>query len=889
MDKQNIETIYPLAPLQQAFLWHSLQTSSHAGLIHMRCTLRGALDPNTLKLAWESIISSHPALRTSVHWESVKQPLQVVARHITLPWSQLDWRHLEDPQSALNDFLATDRDRGFDLTQAPIMRLAVIRLTETDYELVWSCHHLMVDGWSGVLVLNQVMDCYDALRQNQPLPTPDAPSYQAYIRWLKQQDQTAAAEFWRETLQGFGKPTPLPVSLIWKAERKAEGRNEKAETRRQEAGVRNQESGVKNSPTSRPPRLPASPSLTLPPDATAQLQDCLRSRRLTLNTLLQGVWALLLYSYSGEADVLFGATVSGRQGNLAGVDVIVGLLVNVLPVRVQVRSDETVLDWLQRLQIQQAATSRYAYASPAQIQAWSEFPGRLFDSLLVIENYPVQTVKPNRCVQVDNVQSGIVSAYGLTVIIKPGEALTLMLQTADQCFEGEILNTLLNQFEAVLMAIIENPVRSIREILPLMEGAIASNQTSSMQPALQTPPNLSREELEGWFFSPRNPLELKLTEIWESVLGVRPLSIDASFFDLGGNSLLAVQLFNQMQQELNCTLPLSSLFQAPNVHQFAALLSQDQPASQWSSLAPIQLSGFRLPFFFHGGSADALTWARFSHLLGTERPFYALQRPDLSGGEVIHITVEALASACIQEMRMVQPSGPYLVGGHCLGGAVAFEIAQQLQSQGEEIVSVILIDAYRPESLPETVLTQLQTQLRLGVFWLRKNYYYHGGWEKLAQLPGKVWRRLQPSLRSLNPLSIRNTAPPRPDRLYPDLEGRETPPNYSSAANSADRSASLPQNAEPTIPYEYRYARAQEANERAAEQYIPQPYSGRIKLFRANIQILDWYFGAALGWQTVAKDAIEITQIPGFFGNLFNQQSGPLLAEQVKTYLSTLK
>jgi len=122
------------------------------------------------------------------------------------------------------------------------------------------------------------------------------------------------------------------------------------------------------------------------------------------------VWALLLYSYSGEADVLFGATVSGRQGNLAGVDVIVGLLVNVLPVRVQVRSDETVLDWLQRLQIQQAATSRYAYASPAQIQAWSEFPGRLFDSLLVIENYPVQTVKPNRSVQVDNVQSEIVSA-----------------------------------------------------------------------------------------------------------------------------------------------------------------------------------------------------------------------------------------------------------------------------------------------------------------------------------------------------------------------------------------------------------------------------------------------------------------------------------------------
>ncbi|MEO0537096.1 MAG: condensation domain-containing protein [Cyanobacteria bacterium P01_A01_bin.123] len=212
MDKQNIETLYPLAPLQQAFLWHSLQASSQAGLLHMRCTLRGELDPDLLRQAWEFVVSQHPVLRTSVHWEAVKQPLQVVAKQVTLPWVQLDWRDHKDPQQALTEFLANDRDRGFDLTQAPISRLALIRLSETDSELIWSCHHLTLDGWSGALVLNQVLNTYETLHQGKPPADKPAPTYQTYLRWLKQQNEATAATFWKETLQGFTTPTPRPAS-----------------------------------------------------------------------------------------------------------------------------------------------------------------------------------------------------------------------------------------------------------------------------------------------------------------------------------------------------------------------------------------------------------------------------------------------------------------------------------------------------------------------------------------------------------------------------------------------------------------------------------------------------------------------------------------------------
>ncbi|MEM9266720.1 MAG: alpha/beta fold hydrolase [Cyanobacteria bacterium P01_F01_bin.13] len=848
MDKRNIETIYPLTPLQQAFLWHSLRTSAQDGLIHMRCTLQGDVDVLPLQQAWETVVSRHPVLRTSVHWEGVKQPLQVVARNVTTPWIYLDWRECTDQKTALANFLSEDRDRSFTLTQAPISRLALIRLGESKYELVWSCHHLLLDGWSGALVFNQVFDCYETVRQGQSPVVAPGPTYQSYARWLKQQDEVTAATFWQEALKGFTVPTRLPGL-------------ENAEGTGEESSACHVFSG----------------------EMTAGVQTFLRSHRLTLNTLMQGVWALLLHSYSSNLDVLFGATVSGRQGDLAGVESIVGLLINVLPVRVQVLAEQAVVDWLQSVQTQQASASRYAYASPDQIQGWSEVSGRLFKSLLVIENYPIQP-SSDRSLQVDNMQSGLVSTYDLTVIVKPGDRLTVMLQAKDA--ESQVLPVLLTQFETVLAAIVEHPHQSVDEVLPAQRLVAPLTEGTS-----NTAVSLSRDHLEGSFFAPSNPLELKLSQIWESVLGVRPLSVEDSFFDIGGDSLLAVQLFNEMQQQLDCGLPLATLFQAPSVRQFARLLSQEQPVSQWSSLVPIQTTGSRISFFFHGGSADALTWARFSNMLGTDRPFYALQRPDLDGSEVTHTTVEALATDCIKEMRMVQPKGPYLVGGHCLGGAVAFEIAQQLQADGEDVASVVLIDAYRPEKLPETVLIKLQSRLQLGIFWMRKNYYYHGGLEKLSLLPKKILQKIIPTRSPLNPLVSREF---ETDQQSSSLENFETTQNPSElggreATNTHSLTTDPTLSAKPQVPYEYRYARAQKANELAAERYIPQPYVGQVKLFRAEIQILDWYFGRQLGWQTVAKDDVEVTEIPGFFGNLFNQGSTPLLVEQVKAYLAELE
>ncbi|NEO57605.1 MAG: hypothetical protein F6K54_33770 [Okeania sp. SIO3B5] len=827
MEKQNIEAIYPLTSLQQAFLWHSLQTSSQTGLLHISCDLHGEVNSVILKQAWEFVFSIHPALRTSVNWESDKQPLQVVDKQVTLPWVQLDWREKDDRDSVLADFLVKDHNEGFDLTQAPMSRVALIQLTDLDYKLIWSCHHLMLDGWSEAIVLNQVFDSYETLLKGESPSMGELQTFQNYILWLKQQDEFTASHFWKKILGGFTTPTPLPIS----------------------------QSRDKISPETE------SLSIIISEETTNNIGSFLRSHKLTLNSIIQGIWALLLYTYSGNNDILFGATVSGRQGDLLGVETIVGLLNNVLPVRVQISPAENILTWLQNLQTQQTKASKYGYASLVQIQTWSQLPKSLFDSLLVIKNHPIKIGESCKSLQVDNVESDIISPYNLTIVVIPRNTLTVKLCYQNQHFEPQIIQTLLEQFEKILNNIIQNPSKAIADIIPLTNSVISENQSPKTVSNTNYSLKLNKKEIKSGFFTPQNPIEFKLTQIWESVLGVSPLNLEASFFDLDGNSLMAVELFNQMQHQLNCTLPLASLFQAPNVRKFALLLSQEQPVSQWSSLVPINSHGSRLPFFFHGGSADALTWARFSRLLGTDQPFYALQRPELSGEEVSQNTVESLAEICVQEIRIAQPKGPYLIGGHRFGGVVAFEIAQQLQAQGEDIASLILIDAYCPNSQSTNAISELQTKLQFGVYWVRKNYYYHGGWDKIKELPQKVWQKLGKQ---------KKTRPKTIDKVS------EMPKNTSAPAKTTKSKMS----------YEALYACVQQANKIAENLYLPQPYSGKIKLFRAEVQMLDWHIGFPLGWQKVAKDEIEVTNIPGFFGNLFNQKSRLLLVEQVKNYLN---
>ncbi|MCP4660178.1 MAG: non-ribosomal peptide synthetase, partial [bacterium] len=251
------------------------------------------------------------------------------------------------------------RDRGFELGAAPLMRLALFELGEGAFQFTWSFHHLYLDGWSQALVLGDMFRCYAALAQGRPPSLSRSRPYRDYIAWLERQDPEEAGSYWQELLRGFTSPTLLG--------RQDDSPGEHRDYR--QAGLR------------------------LSDASSSGLQSLARNHRLTLNTLVQGAWAVLLGRYSGQGDVVFGATVSGRPAELPGVESIAGLFINTLPVRVQVDPGEPLVPWLEQFQARQAELRRYEHSPLDQVQKWSGLPAgqALFDHILVFENYPVDS------------------------------------------------------------------------------------------------------------------------------------------------------------------------------------------------------------------------------------------------------------------------------------------------------------------------------------------------------------------------------------------------------------------------------------------------------------------------------------------------------------------
>jgi hypothetical protein len=439
----NVEAIYPLSNMQQGLLFQTLYSETWEYFQQVSYTLRGRLDPAALKRAWERVVERHPVLRTLFMWERADKPLQVVRRKVTLPWVTFDWRGVPEPeqQGRLEAFLEADRELGFDLSKAPLMRTALIRLDEEKYQFTWSYHHILMDGWSGTAVRNEVFALYHAFCQGRDLEIPRPRPYRDYIAWLQQQDLRAAEEFWREQLGGFHAPTPVRLG---------------------------------------PPPPPAAErrrdydqwGTQLPPEATAAMQSFVRQHRLTSNTLLKGMWALLLSHYAGERDVLFGSVVSGRPAELEGVETMVGVFINTLPVRVRVEPDEPLLPWLKRMQAQQAEMSQFEYTPLSDIRGWSEVPRPqpLFESILVFQNFPHEAggdaaagAAPQG-LEVSEPRVVIRNNYPFTLRSGPDPGVLNVLYDCRR-FEKASIARVMRQVETLLGRMVSRPEATLAELL----------------------------------------------------------------------------------------------------------------------------------------------------------------------------------------------------------------------------------------------------------------------------------------------------------------------------------------------------------------------------------------------------------------------------------------
>jgi amino acid adenylation domain-containing protein len=430
--------------------------------VQWSCTLHGNLHVSAFKRAWQRVVDRHTVLRTVFSWDLRDEPFQVVFRDAELPWRQHDWRRMSsvEQEQHLEAFFEEDRKQGFELSKAPLMRLTLIQLAENVSQCVWSLHHLLLDGWSRPLLLQEVFQMYDAFCTGRELRLDVSHPYGDYIAWLQRQDLSQAGQFWRQMLKGFTTPTVLNV-------RKDHGSS----------------SSKKESSAEQSMRLSAA--------ETAALQALAQQHYLSLNTLVQGAWALLLSRYSGQEDVVFGATVAGRPTDLVGSESMIGLFINTLPVRARVSPEVLLLPWLQELQSQQVEARQYVYSSLVQVQGWSDVLRGLplFESLLVFENYPARTAiqEWNSSLDIRHVRVVSSTNYPLTVVAVPGPELTLRIGYQCDRFTTAMITRILRHLRTLLEGMLANPAQRLTD-LPMLTASerhqllVEQNNTSRAYP-----------------------------------------------------------------------------------------------------------------------------------------------------------------------------------------------------------------------------------------------------------------------------------------------------------------------------------------------------------------------------------------------------------------------
>jgi amino acid adenylation domain-containing protein/non-ribosomal peptide synthase protein (TIGR01720 family) len=535
----DVEDIYPLSPMQQ--LYYAIEAAdARLGLEQWTATIRGPLDAGALKRAWAATLDAHTILRTSFVSDGLPEPLQIVHRRVDAAWHEADWRGLaaDEQRERLAAHLGADRDRGFDLAAGPLARFSLIRQDDQTWRFVWTTHHLLIDGWSWPLVFAAVSAAYDADVRTGAAAHGSGSRFRDYVAWIAREPEAGAEAFWRAHFKGLSAP-PLV----------ARGRPHVAAS----AGAVTEAGGVLG----------------------RELADALRAKarqeRVSLNTLVQGAWAVVLAELTGARDVVLGVTLSGRPPELSGVDAIVGPCVTNLPLRVAVAPGESLAAWLRGIHEGQHAIGRYPAASLARVQQWSGLPwqSRLFDNLLVFQNYrvdeSVRRLGPD--VRLEDLVGPERTNYPLTAVVVPTPEIEVRVAGDGRHLGSDVVQSVLEDFRAALGALAAPGALVVADVLAAVHragrarGGDGDARAAADRPAAAT------------YVAPRTEAEKTIVRIWQEAFETDRVGVEDNFFDLGGHSLLMIQVHARIRDAFQAPVPIVALFQYPTAGALARHLA----------------------------------------------------------------------------------------------------------------------------------------------------------------------------------------------------------------------------------------------------------------------------------------------------------------------------
>jgi thioesterase domain-containing protein/acyl carrier protein len=810
---KNVADIYPLTGMQQMMLIRALSDRRSPLFVEqLSCTIEGLLDAARVRQAWQRTAERHPALRTAIVWQELDRPLQVVRERVDLPFEEHDWRQHTEAQQAQRfaEWSAAAEQHPFDLTQAPLLRLDLFRLADERYRFYCGAHHILFDGWSLAILVADVLEMYGALMMNRAFSAPKPAGFREYVNWLARQDTAAAERFWRTTLSDFRSATPIGFRRPTQAADAAD--------------------------------VYEACSARLSPEDAAPMKEVLRQRQLTLSTLIHAAWALLLARHSGRRDVVFGTTMSGRPADLLGVNKMIGPFINNVPLRVRFGGEQSVAAWLRQVQSSLGELTAYQHTPQTEIERHSELERhtRLFESLVVLENYPRTSaeIEAQLGLRISDLQATATTVYPLSLVVLPDD-LTLKLRFDRRRLTSAEANDLLGEFVELLPSLAsaaEGPLEEFLRPSRVDSSAVAPaatwDFTAPHGAAADTPATLSSE-----YVAPRDAIERTLVSIWCELTGRKKVGVRDNFFELGGDSLMAVRLMAEVERQFGRKLPLVWLFQDPTIERLAEVLrSGDQPSACLVPIRP-QRAGSRPPLFCaHPAGGTVFCYRELARLLPDDQPLYGLQARGIDGREPPRARLEEMAADYVAELRKVQPVGPYFLLGWSLGGLIVFEMARQLASRGDRTALVAIIDA---------------GMIRPGETFSEDDFL-----PMLLQLFPDELRPTEEELKNLQP---------------------EEQLEYFRVRAERARLVAMGDS-----PIEDQHVfQVFQANMSALIDYRPEPFAGKLTLIRAEQDATPMHGERFMGWGPWALDGVDEYRIAGEHVNLFREPYITELAAQV--------
>ena len=435
-----IKDIYGLVPLQQGILFHSIYNKDTGIYLNqLTANLYGDVNLQIFQECWNELLLRHDILRSSFHWKELESPVQAVHGPLKIPWANEDWRDMspDDQYQKFESFIKADRAKGFDLEKPPLVRIFIVKLDDKKYRFCLSHHHIVMDGWSRSNLFKELFYRYEHAINKTPVSLDPITPFKKFVEKMTGPGSNDTETYWRDQLRGYRSSTPIPAAIT-NPKKLLAGKNMKEK------------------------------ELIIGKEESLFIRSTASKYNITLNTVFQGVWAILLSSYAGEDEVIFGTTVSGRNMDLKGIQSMVGVFINSLPVTVKINKEMGLLSWLQYIQDNQINREPHAQTPLSDIQKWSEFPSgsSLFESILVFENYPIGfSLEENETnIKVDDVKFFEQTNFPLTVIIIPGNEIYIKFLYDSFYFDEVRFNIFLKHVEELLTRILHDPYRSVGNI-----------------------------------------------------------------------------------------------------------------------------------------------------------------------------------------------------------------------------------------------------------------------------------------------------------------------------------------------------------------------------------------------------------------------------------------